>query len=205
MIPLFFYRARVLVRGKEKEMYLIVGLGNPGKQYQKTRHNIGFDVIDMLAEKYNISIDIAKHKGLLGKGIIEGQRVVLVKPMTYMNNSGECVREVMDYYKLTIDNIIVIFDDINLEPGKLRLRPRGSAGGHNGIKSIIAYLKSEEFKRIKFGVGNKPKGWDLVDWVLGQFPDEWSADLKEGKQKACEAVRWIISEGIESGMNHFNG
>lgn len=186
-------------------MFIIVGLGNPGKQYQQTRHNAGFDVIDMLADKYNIDIDIAKHKGLLGRGIIEGQRVVLVKPMTYMNNSGECVREVMDYYKLTVDDIIVVFDDINLEPGRLRLRARGSAGGHNGIKSIIAHLKSEEFKRIKFGVGSKPKGWDLVDWVLGRFPNELEAQLQEGRQKACDAICCIIREGIESGMNRFNG
>lgn len=188
-----------------ENMFIIVGLGNPGKEYHGTRHNAGFDVIDMLAQKYNIDIDTAKHKGLIGKGIIEGQRVILVKPMTYMNLSGECVKEVMNYYKLTVDDIIVIFDDISLEPGKLRLRARGSAGGHNGIKSIIAHLKSEEFKRIKFGVGNKPKGWDLVDWVLGRFPDELCADIKEGRQKACDAIQCIISEGIDSGMNRFNG
>ncbi len=186
-------------------MFIIVGLGNPGKEYHGTRHNAGFDVIDMLAQKYNIDIDTAKHKGLIGKGIIEGQRVILVKPMTYMNHSGECVKEVMNYYKLTVDDIIVIFDDISLEPGKLRLRARGSAGGHNGIKSIIAHLKSEEFKRVKFGVGNKPKGWDLVDWVLGRFPDELYADIQEGRQRACDAIQCIISEGIDSGMNRFNG
>ena len=120
-------------------MYIIAGLGNPGAQYAGTRHNVGFACIDELADQYNISVDTSKHKGLIGKGVIEGQKVILVKPMTYMNNSGECIREVMDYYKADIDDLIVIFDDISLEPGRLRLRPKGSAGGHNGIKSIIAH------------------------------------------------------------------
>lgn len=186
-------------------MYIIAGLGNPGTQYAGTRHNAGFSCIDELADKYNISVDILKHKGLIGKGVIEGEKVLLVKPMTYMNNSGECIREVMDYYKVDIDELIVIFDDISLEPGKLRLRPKGSAGGHNGIKSIISQLGSDKFKRIKYGVGDKPKGWDLADWVLGKFPTELYTTLREGNKRACEAVECIISEGIESGMNKFNG
>ena len=181
-------------------MYIVAGLGNPGTQYAGTRHNAGFSCIDELADKYNISVDTAKHKGL-----IEGEKVLLVKPMTYMNNSGECIREVMDYYKADIDDLIVIFDDISLEPGRLRLRPKGSAGGHNGIKSIIAHLGSDKFKRIKYGVGDKPKGWDLADWVLGKFPAELYPALREGNKRACEAVECIISEGIESGMNKFNG
>ena len=122
-----------------------------------------------------------------------------------MNNSGECIREVMDYYKADIDDLIVIFDDISLEPGRLRLRPKGSAGGHNGIKSIIVHLGSDKFKRIKFGVGDKPKGWDLADWVLGKFPAELYPQLRDGNTRACEAVECIISEGIESAMNKFNG
>lgn len=186
-------------------MYIIVGLGNPGKEYEATRHNAGFMVIDRLADKYNIDVSEGKHKGLLGKGMIEGNKVILVKPLTYMNNSGECVRAVMDYYKAQIDDVIVIFDDISLEPGKLRLRPKGSAGGHNGIKSIIAHLGSDQFKRIKFGVGDKPKGWDLADWVLGRFKDEDAVDIKNGIDKACEAVACILNEGIESGMNRYNG
>ena len=177
-------------------MYIVAGLGNPGTQYAGTRHNAGFSCIDELA---------AKHKGLIGKGVIEGEKVLLVKPMTYMNNSGECIREVMDYYKADIDDLRVIFDDISLEPGRLRLRPKGSAGGHNGIKSIIAHLGSDKFKRIKYGVGDKPKGWDLADWVLGKFPAELYPTLREGNKRACEAVECIISEGIESGMNKFNG
>ena len=186
-------------------MYIIAGLGNPGTQYAGTRHNAGFSCIDELADKYNISVDTAKHKGLIGKGVIAGEKVLLVKPMTYMNNSGECIREVMDYYKVDIDDLIVIFDDISLVPGKLRIRAKGSAGGHNGIKSIIAHLGSDGFKRVKFGVGDKPKGWDLADWVLGKFPSEEFEALREGNKKACEAVECIMSEGIESAMNKYNG
>ncbi|MBQ4283537.1 MAG: aminoacyl-tRNA hydrolase [Lachnospira sp.] len=186
-------------------MYIIVGLGNPGKDYVATRHNVGFSVIDELADKYNISVDTAKHKGMIGKGVIEGNKVILVKPMTYMNLSGECVREVMDYYKADIDELIVIFDDISLEPGKLRLRAKGSAGGHNGIKSLIAHLGTQDFKRVKFGVGDKPKGWDLADWVLSRFPVGDFDALREGNKKACEAIVCIMNEGIESGMNKFNG
>ena len=186
-------------------MYIIAGLGNPGLQYMGTRHNAGFSVIDELADKHNISIDTAKHKGMIGKGVIDGQKVILVKPMTYMNNSGECIREVMDYYKVDIDDLIVIFDDISLVPGKLRIRAKGSAGGHNGIKSIIAHLGSDGFKRVKFGVGDKPKGWNLADWVLGKFPSEEFEALREGNKKACEAVECIMSEGIESAMNKYNG
>ncbi|MGN0317185.1 MAG: aminoacyl-tRNA hydrolase [Lachnospira sp.] len=186
-------------------MYIIAGLGNPGSEYVGTRHNAGFAVIDELADKYNISVDTAKHKGLIGKGVIEGQKVILVKPMTYMNKSGECIRELMDYYKADIDELIVVFDDISLIPGKLRVRAKGSAGGHNGIKSIIAYLGSDEFKRIKFGVGDKPKGWDLADWVLGHFKQEDDKDINDGRKKACEAVVCIMNEGVESAMNKFNG
>ena len=186
-------------------MYLIAGLGNPGTQYAGTRHNAGFSCIDELADKYNISVDTAKHKGLIGKGVIAGEKVLLVKPMTYMNNSGECIREVMDYYKADIDDLIVVFDDISLIPGKLRLRAKGSAGGHNGIKSIIAHLGTEQFNRIKFGVGDKPKGWDLVDWVLGRFNAEDKEILEQGRDRACEAVACIMNEGIESGMNKYNG
>ena len=186
-------------------MYIIAGLGNPGMEYRGTRHNAGFSVIDELADKYNISVDMAKHKGLIGKGVIGGEKVILVKPLTYMNNSGECIREVMDYYKADIDDLIVVFDDISLVPGKLRLRAKGSAGGHNGIKSIISHLGSDNFKRVKFGVGDKPKGWDLADWVLGKFPKELYDDLRAGNEKACDAIECIITEGITSAMNKYNG
>ncbi len=186
-------------------MYIIAGLGNPGKEYEGTRHNVGFSVIDELADKYNISVDTAKHKGMIGKGVIEGEKVILVKPMTYMNLSGECIREVMEYYKADIEDLIVVFDDISLEPGKLRLRPKGSAGGHNGIKNIIAQLGSDGFKRVKFGVGDKPKGWDLADWVLGRFPKEADKTLADARVRACEAVVCMMQEGITSAMNQYNG
>lgn len=190
--------------GLERTMYIVVGLGNPGKDYDKTRHNAGFEVIDKLADEYNISMDIKKHKGICGKGVIEGQRVVLVKPQTYMNLSGECVAEVMNFYKADIEDLIVIFDDISLEPGKIRLRPKGSAGGHNGIKNIIAHTGTQDFWRIKVGVGDKPKQYDLVDWVLGHFSkEEWSA-FEDGRDKACKALVCMMNEGIEAGMNKFN-
>ena len=131
-------------------MYIIAGLGNPGSEYELTRHNIGFRVIDELAEEYNISISESKHKGLIGKGVIEGQKVILVKPQTFMNLSGECIRAVIDYYKESIDHFIVVYDDISLGVGKLRVRPKGSAGGHNGIKNTIAQLGTDEFARVKF-------------------------------------------------------
>ena len=154
-------------------MYVIVGLGNPDKKYEHTRHNIGFDVIDALADKYNISVTDKKHKALCGSGVIEGMKVLLVKPQTYMNLSGESVAEVMNFYKLDPDEeMIVIFDDISLEPGRIRIRKKGSAGGHNGIKSIIAMTGTQGFSRIKVGVGEKPQGWDLADHVLGRFSSE---------------------------------
>ncbi len=185
-------------------MYIIAGLGNPTKEYEGTRHNIGFAVIDKLSDEYNIDMNIKKHKAICGKGVIDGNKVLLVKPQTYMNLSGESIREVMEFYKEDIDNLIVVFDDISLDVAKLRLRAKGSAGGHNGIKSIIACLGSSDFKRIKFGVGDKPSGYDLADWVLGHFPKESQMELEEGKKKACEAVVSIMNEGITMAMNRFN-
>lgn len=185
-------------------MKIIVGLGNPEKKYDGTRHNIGFAVLDRIADKYNISMDIKKHKGLCGKGIIEGEKVVLVKPMTYMNLSGECVREVADYYKAGPQDILVIFDDISLEPGKIRIRAKGSAGGHNGIKSIIAHLGSEQFARIKCGIGEKPKGYDLADYVLGHFSKDELEIIDSGIQRAQEACACILTQGIDAAMNKFN-
>jgi len=185
-------------------MYIIAGLGNPTKEYSGTRHNVGFAVIDKLADEYNISMDIKKHKAICGKGVIAGQKVVLVKPQTFMNLSGESLREVIDFYKEDIDKMLVIFDDISLDVGKLRLRPMGSAGGHNGIKSIIANLGTDQFKRIKFGVGDKPRGYDLANWVLGRFSKEQQEVVNEGLANACKAVETILSDGIEVGMNKYN-
>ena len=189
----------------EKYMFLIVGLGNPGKQYEHTRHNIGFDVMDALAEKYNISISEKKHKALCGKGVINGVKVVLAKPQTYMNLSGESVAELVNYYKMDPEEeMIVIYDDISLAPGNLRIRKKGSAGGHNGIKNIIANLGSSVFPRIKVGVGEKPKGYDLADYVLGKFSKEDRVLMEEGYDLACEASALIMQGAIDQAMNEYN-
>ena len=185
-------------------MYIIAGLGNPGSEYELTRHNIGFRVIDELAEEYNINIGENKHKGLIGKGVIEGQKVVLVKPQTFMNLSGECIRAVIDYYKESIDHFIVVYDDISLDVGKLRVRPKGSAGGHNGIKNIIAHLGGQVFPRIKVGVGEKPPKYDLADYVLGHFSKAEQELMSEGYDNAVKAVELIVSDQISEAMNEYN-
>lgn len=185
-------------------MYIIVGLGNPGKQYEQTRHNVGFEVIDRLAEKYDIHMDERKHRAFCGKGMIGGQKVVLVKPQTFMNLSGESVRSAVDFYKVAGDEIIVIYDDISLEPGQLRLRSKGSAGGHNGIKNIIAHLGTQEFPRVKVGVGAKPDRMDLADYVLSHFSKgEWEL-MNDAFKEAADAVCAIIEDGMDSAMNRFN-
>ena len=187
-------------------MFLIVGLGNPTKQYEKTRHNIGFDVMDALADKYNISISENKHKALCGKGVIEGMKVVLAKPQTYMNLSGESVAELVNYYKLDPESeLIVVFDDISLEPGNIRIRKKGSAGGHNGIKNIIAHLGTQQFSRIRIGVGEKPAGWDLADYVLGRFPAEEEPTIRTALEQTVKACETILTDSVEAAMNQFNG
>lgn len=186
-------------------MYIIVGLGNPGKQYEHTRHNVGFDTIDVLAERYRISVDAKKYKALYGKGMIEGNKVILAKPQTYMNLSGESVRELIDFYKIDeAEELIVIYDDISLEPGQLRLRAKGSAGGHNGIKNIIAHLGRQEFKRIKVGVGEKPKGYDLADYVLSRFSKEERQRVDASLERAADAAVKIITDDMASAMNEYN-
>ena len=187
-------------------MYVIAGLGNPKKEYDNTRHNIGFSIIDMLAEKTGISIGTAKHKGLLGAGYWNGQKLLLVKPLPYMNLSGECIREVLDYYKVDgRENLIVIHDDISLEPGVIRIRKKGSAGGHNGLKNIIQHLGHDQFIRIKVGVGEKPAGYDLADYVLGHFSGDERALMKQVSEETCDAVQMIMEKGPDAAMNYFNG
>lgn len=186
-------------------MFLIVGLGNPGKQYEHTRHNIGFDVMDAIAEKYNISISEKKHKALCGKGVIEGMKVVLAKPQTYMNLSGESVAELLNYYKLDPETeLIVIFDDISLEPGNIRIRKKGSAGGHNGIKNIIAQTGTQNFMRIKVGVGEKPKGWDLADYVMGRFDSTDRKKIEEAMEHAMAAAVMMMEGDVDKAMNAYN-
>ncbi|MBE5873960.1 MAG: aminoacyl-tRNA hydrolase [Lachnospiraceae bacterium] len=186
-------------------MYIIVGLGNPGKEYVNTRHNIGFDVIDKLAETENISVIEKKHKALIGKGYVAGEKCVLVKPQTYMNLSGESVRQILDYYKVDeTEGLIVISDDTSLEVGALRIRKKGSAGGHNGLKNIIAHLGHDTFQRVKMGVGEKPKGYDLADYVLGHFSSGERKIMDDAAKRALEAIRMMISEDADAAMNAFN-
>ena len=185
-------------------MYLIVGLGNPTKTYEGTRHNVGFDMIDVLGNKFGIDVTTKKHKALIGKGIIEGMRVILAKPQTYMNLSGEAVREIIDFYKIEPENIIVIYDDISLDVGRLRIRKKGSAGGHNGIKSIIQHLGGDVFPRIKMGVGEKPKGYDLADYVLGHFKKEERIIMDDSIVTASKAIELMVIDEIGEAMNLYN-
>ena len=186
-------------------MYVIVGLGNPGDKYARTRHNVGFDVIDLLAEQNGISVTERKHKALIGKGRIAGQAVILVKPQTFMNLSGVAVQKAADFYKVPAQHVIVLFDDISLAPGKLRVRPAGSAGGHNGIKSIISAL-GQEFPRVKIGVGERPRPeYDLADWVLSRFTaQEWAA-VTARFDDVCNAVSMIMKGQLSAAQNKYNG
>lgn len=186
-------------------MYIIVGLGNPKKEYDNTRHNIGFDVIDALADSNRIGMTEKKHKAVIGKGIIAGQKVLLAKPQTYMNLSGESVRELVDYFKIdeTIE-LIVISDDISLDVGQLRIRKKGSAGGHNGLKNIILHLGHDSFHRIKMGVGEKPKNFDLADYVLGHFTKEERLIMDESVKDACKAIELMINDDVDGAMNLYN-
>lgn len=184
-------------------MFLIVGLGNPGKEYEGTRHNIGFEAVDYIADKYNIELNRIKFKGVFGEGFINGKKVILLKPTTYMNLSGESIREVINFYKIEDEEIIVLYDDISLSVGRLRIREKGSAGGHNGIKSIISNLGSDIFPRVKIGVGG-PKG-NLVSHVLGKFSQEEIQILRKSIIATSEAVEVMIDKDIKEAMNKFNG
>ena len=186
-------------------MFIIVGLGNPTKEYDGTRHNIGFRCIDALADRYDIRVGSIEHKALVGKGMIDGNKVILAKPLTYMNLSGESVRELTDYYKADPESeLIVISDDIELPPGYIRVRPKGSAGGHNGLKNIIALTGTENFARVRIGVGQKPPKTDLAAHVLGRFKSEDAEKVSESIDNAIEAIRLIISDKLPEAMNKYN-
>ena len=185
-------------------MKMIVGLGNPGDKYAGSRHNVGWSTIDVLADRHGIRMSAGKMKGLAGSGIISGEKVLLVKPTTYMNNSGECVRPLADYYKVAVEDIIVIYDDIALDVGQLRVRAKGSAGGHNGMKSLIQHLGSQDFPRVRIGVGAKPEKMDLADHVLGHFPKEELPVIRESLDLAADAAEMLISDGIDKTMNKYN-
>lgn len=185
-------------------MHIIIGLGNPTDKYQATRHNVGWDAITRLSDDYRIPLESKKRRAICGSGYIEGEKVILAQPLTYMNLSGESVRALVDFYKVTPKDIIVIFDDVSLDVGKLRIREKGSAGGHNGIKSIISQLGTNEFPRIKIGIGDKPEGWDLADYVLSRFQGEEQVAIREALKEASEACKTIITSGLEAAMNQYN-
>lgn len=184
-------------------MKVIVGLGNKGNEYQNTRHNIGFEVIRLLAERHQIGMTTRKHKGLIGQGYIEGEKVVLVMPLTYMNLSGECIREVMDYYKIPKEDVVVIYDDLSIDVGRLRVRDKGSAGGHNGIKSIIAHLHSEEFLRFKVGIGPQPRGIKAEKFVLDVFRKDEASDVKASVEHTANAVEALLKHDLTYVMNNY--
>ena len=186
-------------------MIIIAGLGNPGREYENTRHNAGFMAIDTLAARYGIDVSEKKHKALIGKGVIEGKKVILAKPQTFMNNSGESLRELYDYYKPDAESeIIVLYDDITLDVGGIRVRKKGSAGGHNGMKSIIAHLGTEDFMRVRIGIGEKPPKMDLADWVLGHFHTEDKENLTEALKAALDAAVMLLNGEADEAMNRYN-
>lgn len=186
-------------------MYLIVGLGNPGRKYEGTRHNMGFDVVDRLIDENRIPQSGIKFNAMYGKGILGGQQAIVMKPLSFMNLSGGPVRDMIHYFKMDPESeMIVIYDDVDLDPGQLRIRKQGSAGGHNGIKDIIACLGTQKFIRIRVGVGARPKDWDLADHVLGKFTDADRKLVDEAQERACDAVEMILSEGPDAAMNAYN-
>lgn len=186
-------------------MYLIAGLGNPGRKYEKTKHNVGFEVIDELIERYHVPYGGLDRKALYGKTVIGGQKCILIKPMTYMNLSGEAVRAYLDYYRMNPEtDLIVIYDDIDLDPGQLRIRKKGSAGGHNGMKNIIAMTGTDAFARIRVGTGAKPENWDLADYVLAPFGKDERKAVDEAEKNAADAVELIVQGDIDRAMNLFN-
>ena len=186
------------------KIYIIVGLGNPTREYELTRHNIGFRVIDALADELDICINKPKFKALIGDTKIGDTKIILVKPQTYMNSSGESVKEICEWYKIPLCNLIVVYDDIDIDWKKLRIRPSGSAGSHNGLKSVVDLLNSKDFPRVRVGIGKPPQNWDLVDYVLGKFNDDEQKELGLVINTARDAIQCIIKSDVNSAMNKFN-
>jgi PTH1 family peptidyl-tRNA hydrolase len=183
---------------------VIAGLGNPGREYEKTRHNAGYDVLDVFAAENGIRVDRIKFKSMTGEGFIAGEKVLLIKPLTYMNKSGEAVREVLDFYKLDKSNLIILVDDIDIQFGSIRIRKRGSAGSHNGMKSIISHIGTDEFTRIKLGIGKNPEYYDLADYVLSKFSKEEREEIDKMIVRAAQATKMILTDGVDAAMNIFN-
>ena len=196
----------MLFRSSSDSDYLVVGLGNPGSKYWNTRHNVGYAALDALASSLGVQVDRVKFQGLTAQATLEGHKLILLKPTTYMNLSGQSVQAAAKFYKIPPERIVILSDDISLEPGRLRVRKSGSAGGHNGLKSIIASLGSQDFPRVKIGVGAKPHpDYDLADWVLGTFPPDQRKAMEETYARAAEAAKVLILQGPEAAANRFNG
>ena len=193
-----------MISSGDDDLYVVVGLGNPGKDYTNTRHNVGFNTLDLLAKRNNINLNKIKFKSVYGEGFIGSQKVMLVKPQTYMNNSGITVREISQFYKMPVENIIVVVDDIDIEFAEIRIKARGSAGSHNGLKSIIYHLQEDQFPRVKIGVGKKHPEQDLADFVLSRFSKEETLDIDHSILNAAKAVESIITDSVEAAMNKFN-
>ncbi len=186
------------------DIYIIVGLGNPGSRYDNTRHNVGFDTIDYLSAKLGIRVSKIGFKSIYGEGEVEGKKIILCKPQTFMNLSGETVRDIVAWYKIPVENIIIIYDDIDLEPGKIRVRPKGSSGTHNGMKSVIYQLQSQDFPRVRIGIGRAPEKWDLADYVLSKFSKADREIINKSIEMAANAAIMIAARGVAEAMNTFN-
>lgn len=196
---------RKIGKSNNSDLFVIVGLGNPGKEYTASRHNAGYLAIDRLMDHYGIRLNSKKFDSVNGRGQIAGRKVMLVKPTTFMNNSGRCIKKIVDYYKLDpARDLLVIYDDIDLKPGMMRVRTKGSAGSHNGMKSVIQHLKTQEFARIRIGVGTPPPPVDLVDWVLGKIPKEEIPKIRDVCDDICDAAPMIIGGDTEAAMNQYN-
>ncbi len=187
-------------------MNLIVGLGNPGLKYEHTRHNVGFDVVEVLSQKLNLPVNRMRCQAVVSEGTYEGQRIALCRPQTFMNLSGQSVQALMHWYKVTPENLLVIYDDVDLPPGKLRVRPSGGPGTHNGMRSIVGDIGSEAFARIRVGIGDKPEGWELADWVLSHYATKEERQAAfDAYMLAADAALCFVKEGIEAAMRNFNG
>lgn len=187
------------------EFFIIAGLGNPGRKYDNTRHNVGFGTVDLLSQRHGIKVSRLKHKALVGDGTIKNKKVLLVKPQTFMNLSGESIRDLMEWFKIPMEKLILIYDDADLPLGKVRVRPSGSSGTHNGMKSVIFQLQKDDFPRIRIGIDKAPEGWDLADYVLARFNSEEGKIIGAGISNAADAAEAIVISGVNTAMNRYNG
>lgn len=192
------------MENKGENMYLIVGLGNPEPEYSKTRHNMGFDVINQIAKKYEIDLSRSKFDGIYGSGNIEGQKVILLKPQTYMNLSGKCIKQFVDFYKIPLEDVLVIYDDMDVKVGSIKIRKKGGPGSHNGAKSVVHELAKEDFPRIRVGIGKPVDEYDAIDYVIGKVEETTYQELEKGISKALQAIPEYIKNGIDSAMNQYN-